>query len=511
MSPIGTFAREAMIDHQRFRELAATSLDFDLTPAESARLAAHLESCIACRHFAEALGGDRDAFRLLPRRDAPAKVAAAVMAGERHRHRWRPIVLLAAAVGLVGAMTAGTLLVGGTLEALRPAKIPRQASVETSSPRPSDRADATPAAPPPAEAALGWQRVGDQPDFHAPHGVMEAVVAAGPRLVAVGDGCATGDAICHAAVWTSIDGSTWTRVPDGPVFDVGAYTATRRGEMTDVIVGGPGVIAVGRSHGPTDRRAVVWTSTDGLSWTRVPYGDVFARGTIEAVTAGGPGYVAVGGEVIGTHGRAAVWTSSDGSSWSLVPDGPVFDVGGPGTFNDGRNHGAMVDVVAAGPGLVAVGSACAEQGGACRAAVWTSADGKGWSRVPDAPVFDGNMYALTRWAGGLVAVGDNGKGTLPRAWTSTDGLQWTASEPIGGFDGGFSAVIPNGDGLVAAAASAHGSAIYASSDGLHWTLTQTSTDLGPGAINGLGTTGSGVVAVGWDGKTPAAVVWEGRP
>jgi hypothetical protein len=42
-------------------------------------------------------------------------------------------------------------------------------------------------------------------------------------------------------------------------------------------------------------------------------------------------------------------------------------------------------------------------------------------------------------------------------------------------------------------------------------LTQTSADLGPGAINGLGVTDSGVVAGGWDGTTPAAVVWEGRP
>ena len=502
-----------MIDHQRSRELAATSLDFDLTPSESATLAAHLDGCAACRHFVAALRDDRDAFRLLPSRDAPARVADAVMAGGRRHGRWRPLVLLAATVGLIGAMTAGTLLVGGALEALRPVTIPKPALVETSSPRPSIDSAATPAASPAvaAAAALTWQRVGDQPDFHAPHGIMEAVVAAGPRLVAVGDGCASGETACHAAVWTSDDGNTWTRVPDGPVFDVGAYTATRRGEMTDVIVGGPGVIAVGRSHGPTDRRAVVWTSVDGTSWTRVPYGDVFARGTIEAVTAGGPGYVAVGGEVVGTHGRAAVWTSSDGSSWSLIPDGPMFDVGGPGTFNDGRNHGAMVDVVAAGPRLVAVGSACAELGGACRAAVWTSPDGELWSRVADSPVFDGNMYAITRWAGGLVAVGDDGSGKRLRTWTSTDGLEWTVSGPITGFDGGFSAVAPNGDGLVAAAASSAGSAIYVSPDGLHWTLTQTSTDLGPGAINGFATTGSGVVAVGWDGKTPAAVVWEGRP
>ena len=500
-----------MIDHQRFRELAATSLDFELTSSESATLAGHLATCPACRHFAAALGADKDAFRLLPRRDAPTRVADAVMSGQRPSARWRPLVLLAAAIGLVGAMTAGTLLVGGALEAMQPITKPQPALVVTSSPRPSVEITSPLITSAPAAPALDWQRVADQPDFHAPHGVMEAVVDAGPLLVAVGDGCASGETSCHAAVWTSVDGSTWARVPDGPVFDVGAYTSTRRGEMTDIIVGGPGVIAVGRSHGPTDRRAVVWTSTDGLSWTRVPYGEAFVRGTMEAVTAGGPGYVAVGGEVVGTHGRAAVWTSSDGSTWNLIPDDPTFDVGGAGTFNDGRNHGGMVDVIAAGPGLVAVGSVCAEQGGACRAAVWTSVDGARWSRVPDAPVFDGNMYAVARWAGGLVAVGDDGTGRHMRAWTSTDGLEWRASGPITGFEGGFTAVAPTAGGLVAAAASSVGTTIYSSTDGSSWTLARSSADLGPGMINGFGVTEQGVVAVGWDGKTPAAVVWEGRP
>ncbi|MEA2620672.1 MAG: hypothetical protein QOC97_1445 [Chloroflexota bacterium] len=497
-----------MTDHQRFRDLAATSLDFELRPAEAATLLAHTRECSECRHFLADLRADAELLRSMPRRDAPPHVAAVVLSGQRRKDRPRPALLLVAAVGLLGALTIGTLAVGSVLEARRSAPTPRPATLVTPSPLaspdgPSHLAVVTP---------LSWQRVADQPDFHAPHGIMEAVTAGGPGLVAVGDACASGETSCHAGIWTSKDGSTWTRVPDGPVFDVGAYTPTRRGEMTDVIAGGPGLIAVGRTHGPTDRRAVIWTSTDGTHWTRIPDSAAFARGTIEAITAGGPGYVAVGGEVIGATGHAAVWTSTDGSNWTLVPDAPMLDVGGPGTFDDGRNHGAMVDVVPGGPGLVAVGSVCAPQGGACRAAVWTSVDGTSWSRDPDAPVFDGNMYAVTRWAGGLAAVGDNGKGTRLRAWTSTNGFDWTVSQPISGFDGGFSAVAANGDGIVAAAASrALGTAIYSSADGIHWAMTETPEALGPGAINGLGVTSSGVVAVGWDGKTPAAVVWQGQP
>jgi hypothetical protein len=353
--------------------------------------------------------------------------------------------------------------------------------------------------------------VADQPDFHAPHGVMEAVTAGGPGYVAVGDGCAKGDKRCHAAVWTSVDGDVWTRVPDSAIFDVGPYVASRRGEMTDVIQGGPGLIAVGRELLANERRTVIWTSPDGLSWTRVPDSPTFERGTIEAVTAGGPGYVAVGSEIVGTLAVAAVWTSVDGVAWERAPAGSGFDLGGPGHFNDGRVHAAMTDVVAGPPGLVAVGSACTPTGGTCRAAVWTSKDGIAWARVADNPVFDGSMYGVASWAGGLVAVGGDASGKGVRAWTSIDGTTWTAADHIDGVDGTYTAVESLGDRLVASAVDLNlQTTIVESRDGLAWTLAAPTPTLGAGAINGLGRGSDGrPVAVGWDGRTPAAVVWLG--
>ena len=77
--------------------------------------------------------------------------------------------------------------------------------------------------------------------------------------------------------------------------------------MRDVVVGGPGFVAVGRDSsivGPdTYAVAAVWTSPDGINWSRVAHDDaVFGRATGEpddifrmtAVTTGGPGLVAIG-------------------------------------------------------------------------------------------------------------------------------------------------------------------------------------------------------------------------
>ena len=63
-----------------------------------------------------------------------------------------------------------------------------------------------------------------------------AVAVGGPGLVAVGSN--GGD----AAVWTSADGQTWSRVPD----DEAVFGGPGIQGMSDVVVGGPGFVAVGR-------------------------------------------------------------------------------------------------------------------------------------------------------------------------------------------------------------------------------------------------------------------------
>jgi len=280
----------------------------------------------------------------------------------------------------------------------------------------------------PQEAPLpiGWSRI---PHDEAIFGVawsgneMWSVISGGPGLVAVGfsggeDTLSGGER--DAAVWTSLDGITWFRVPH----DEAVFGGEGEQTMSSVTVGGPGLVAVGvdgSGYSP-DWDAAVWTSVYGLVWSRVPHDEsVFGGGEMRSVTVGGPGLVAVGQEGTGYTdetgpGRqdAAVWTSVDGITWTRAPnDESVF--GGP-------SNQSMVSVTAGGPGLVAVGW------DDTNAAVWTSVDGIIWSRVPhDESVFGRvgrpSMVSVTAGGPGLVAVGsDNSDAAV---WTSIDGITWS--------------------------------------------------------------------------------------
>jgi hypothetical protein len=71
----------------------------------------------------------------------------------------------------------------------------------------------------------------------------------------------------RAAVWISIDGITWSRVPhDEAVF--GGRPDRPALEPRGITPGGPGLVAVGahRVHptfGPTDSDAAVWVAVPG--------------------------------------------------------------------------------------------------------------------------------------------------------------------------------------------------------------------------------------------------------
>jgi hypothetical protein len=312
------------------------------------------------------------------------------------------------------------------------------------------------------------------------------VIGGGPGLLAVGSSSSS------AAVWSSVDGATWSRVAhDETVFGGDGLVA-----MHDVTVGGPGLVAVGGerliSVDPSgvpidddwdddwDEDAAVWTSVDGSVWTRIPHNeDVFGSARLWTVVAGGPGLVAVGDDLqqdaVGERGSVGVWVSNDGLSWSRVPlDDSVFA------------RATVESVVAGGPGLVAVGHTGTdddyEEGPPSDdwdAAVWVSPDGMSWSRVAhDEAVFGGDgpvaMYDVTVGGPGLVADGGRNQGAV--GWTSQDGLEWVRvphDESISGSrailpwitDAMFS-VASGGDDLVAV--DEDDDQLWASNDGLTW-------------------------------------------
>ena len=250
-------------------------------------------------------------------------------------------------------------------------------------------------------------------------GSANAVTAGGPGLVAVGgphwfcEFHSGSDCEGSAVVWTSTDGVTWVLTSD----DEEVFGGPGAQIMNSVTVGGPGLVAVGSTGSVGDSKgnmaadvdAAVWTSVDGITWSRIVHDDLVFGGegvqTMESVTAAGPGLVAVGGNTI--------WTSVDGTTWVRVP------------YQNAVFGGGDIDgVTAGGPGVVAVGSANG------RAAVWTSANGRKWSRVLDAPILDtSRLRAVSAGGPGLVAVGSTEHGEavdreLAVAWTSVDGTTW---------------------------------------------------------------------------------------
>jgi hypothetical protein len=273
-----------------------------------------------------------------------------------------------------------------------------------------------------------WSRVAhDEAVFGGEDGqVMSAVIVGGPGLVAVGwdgQGILADNPNLDAAIWTSVDGYTWSRVPHEDDVFAGAW-------IDAVTVGGPGLVAVGGTGGyNVDSDAAVWTSPDGIIWSRVPHDESVFGGDdgqfISDVTVGGPGLVAVGsGGGIGpwdhnTGTHAAVWTSVDGTTWSRVPNDDAL-------LGTGSNPAPMLSVAAGGPGLVAVGSDFWAAGRA-RTPVWTSPDGIIWTRVPDDETVRGVMLDVIGGGPGLVAVGCvcGANAWTPVVWTSVDGIAWT--------------------------------------------------------------------------------------
>ncbi len=368
---------------------------------------------------------------------------------------------------------------------------------------------ATPPTAPPS--SVTWSRVPHDADIFG-EARMASVVVGGPGLVAVGSAPPNPDAPRVdgvAAVWTSTDGIAWSRVPH----DEAVFGGEGDQWMTSVIVGGPGLLAFGTDEGRV-RRAALWASVDGLNWTRVPHDEaLYAAGEPRSVVAGGPGFVGVA-EI---ESAATVWTSTDGLTWTRVPhDEAVFGL----ALGDGN---AMTAVTTGGPGFVAVGSDGLNSDaptGRARAVVWTSVDGLSWSRLAhDEAVFGGEgdqgMFDVTAGGPGLVAVGEDEQGAP--VWTSADGITWsriphdqTAFIGIGVRI--FDVFNTGGQGLLAFGDDSAGAVVWTSADGITWSRVPRDETV----ISGIGVQiseaivgGPGLVAVGSEGSD--AAVWVAVP
>ena len=315
-------------DHERSLELAALALDFELTRAESAELEAHLAGCPACARRAAALRGDAVALgrplTLLPSGRVDAAIAAEI-AGRRAGAGPQRLVLVAAtallALALLGAAAVGAYL-------LRNVTTPPITDVTLVTPPVIDspRPDAS-------LVAIGgtWGTIDFAPGSG---GSIEAVALSGVDLIGVGGGeCipAGGPPTqCYAGAWTGALGGPWVRVPDQPDLEIGAAVGTSApaARIIDVATRPGSTMAIGYAD---DGRARVWRTTDGQTWQLggLEPGSPGETARAGAVLASPDGFLVVGWVVADNQesARAAVWSSPDGVDWTRSPDTAEMDVG----------------------------------------------------------------------------------------------------------------------------------------------------------------------------------------
>jgi len=243
-----------------------------------------------------------------------------------------------------------------------------------------------------------------------------------------------------AVSWFSADGLTWTsrRSDAFPMPAVGGDTVN----VTDVVAGAGGWLAVGRRDqacmidcGDDPVRAYVWTSSDGSQWSRVPDQPSLKGGGMDAVAQTALGYVAVGV----AFGHAAIWTSPNGRAWSRVPDAPMFR---EPASKDGALPLHATGVAAGDGGIVVVGSAYAQDtcvpGVALRfcpgVRAWWSIDGKTWAKAPVDKAKDGQAGRPVATDHGFLLAGWSA-GCIGGIWTSNNGHAWRCEASGTAFKG----------------------------------------------------------------------------
>lgn len=287
-------------------------------------------------------------------------------------------------------------------------------------------------------ALAGGGAVLDSPDGLTWHRVAGAASTGSPLALAAGLGglAAIGsDADGRAMSWHSADGTTWL----DPRATFGKGAGTDRVKVTDVIDDGPGWLAVGREDPYCNFncdldpvKALVWTSADGLTWTRIADQQTFSRGAMTSVAHTSTGFVAVGSAGL----NAAAWTSPDGLVWKRSPDAPVFHAA---LSADGEAASIMASVASGSSGavLVAVGTEFPIAGDKARTArAWWSADGITWVEATGDRFEAGQLFQVAATSRGFLAGGPSAPPSCGGGvWSSADGRSWSCTSSASGYAG----------------------------------------------------------------------------
>lgn len=221
---------------------------------------------------------------------------------------------------------------------------------------------------------------------------------------------------------SSSDGLHWTA---GRPLDIEGLMKAPVG-ITAVVEGPSGLLAVGRYEqaacgGPATVDAL-WTSSDGLTWTRVQPPADFTSASVYTVDGGSIGYIASGTLKDGV--TQAVWLSGDGRSWRQVPLPKA-------TFGTVVVDGAT----AFSTGYVVAGAVLGDEGcGGARLltpSLWWSANGTSWTRsklTGATPANDATMTVSRISDHALMAIATEWNATTQLSsqlvWVTSDGQSW---------------------------------------------------------------------------------------
>ncbi len=273
----------------------------------------------------------------------------------------------------------------------------------------------------PADRAYRWEQVTLKAAFAGRDGAGAVVFK--DRMWLLG-GWNPGDkvhfpTICNSEVWSSADGKEWLLALLQAPWE-GRHTAgyvVHQGRMW--IVGGD----ANQRHYQND----VWHSADGVQWARVHDAVPWGPRVLHHTVAHGGRIWVMGGQTLPQFGGALkeerfyndVWSSADGRQWERVLDRAPWSP--RGMIGGAAVHQGRIWLLGGG-----TYDTPAQPKRQFFSEVWSTADGKDWTRhvefAPWAPrqyhdvaVFDGRLW---------VTQGYDGRGNRKDVWHSTDGVIW---------------------------------------------------------------------------------------
>jgi hypothetical protein len=215
-------------------------------------------------------------------------------------------------------------------------------------------------------------------------------------------------------LWTSPDGLTWTRAT---LLPTSAFVAVADGPL--------GLLAVAQYESGVVSSQALWTSQDGIDWFDLPVPE--GLGQVTSLAGNASGYVAT---AFDPSGGFAVARSNDGIHWSpvAVEGGLQWDDSGP-TVQAANGRLFLMGGLAPGSGLGPNGIVLASTSPTGQ--VWWSDDGTSWTRSTG---LEGSYGAYIDAASDALLLHTNYRSTpggVGFMWSYDGGKSWQADPDFG--------------------------------------------------------------------------------